>query len=84
MKQLDLRFMKEHESKKQTHQLQMMEKLQQTLTKRIAEKFDDVQVRVRFSSSSGYDLSGFRGEEKEKFLAYLEELWNDSTLLEEY
>lgn len=82
MKQLDLRFVKEQEAKKAQYQLETMAHLQAVLTTRIAEKFSDVNVRVRFSSSSGYELSGFRGEEKEKFLDYLQELWEDSTLLE--
>ena len=82
MRSLDIRFKKEIDKKTADYQLVMLEKLQNRLPKRIAEKFPDVQVRIRFSSSSGFDLSGFKGEEKEAFLAFLEELWTDDSLVE--
>lgn len=83
MKVLDIRFVKERDNKKLAMQEQTMHKLMERLPERISEKFDDVNVRVRFSSSSGFDISGFRGDEKDDFLAFLEELWDDPFLLED-
>ncbi|KMK50708.1 DinI family protein [[Actinobacillus] muris] len=83
MKVLDIRFVKERDTKKLAMQEQTMDKLLERLPERIAEKFEDVNVRVRFSSASGFDISGFRGDEKEDFLAFLEELWDDPFLLED-
>ncbi|MEG9489414.1 DinI-like family protein [Mannheimia indoligenes] len=60
-----------------------MEKLTQRLPDRIAEKFSDVNIRVRFSSSSGFEVSGFKGDEREEFLAFLEEIWDDPFLLDD-
>ncbi|MEG9531496.1 hypothetical protein [Mannheimia indoligenes] len=40
-------------------------------------------IRVRFSSSSGFDVSGFKGDEREEFLAFLEEIWDDPFLLDD-
>lgn len=83
MKQLDIRFMKENDKTRQEYQLKIIAKLQDVLPKKIAEKFDDVQVRIRFSSASGVEASGFKNkEEKERLMEYLEELWNDSSLVE--
>lgn len=83
MKVLDIRFVKERDNKKLAMQQETMDKLMERLPERIAEKFDDVNVRVRFSSSSGFDISGFRGDDKEEFLAFLEELWDDPFLLDD-
>ncbi|OOF38564.1 DinI family protein [Rodentibacter rarus] len=82
MKKLDIRFVKEHNSKKISAQQKMIERLEEILPKRIAEKFDDVHIRLRVSSQQGFDVTGFEDDEKEKFLAYLEELWNDDSLLD--
>lgn len=82
MKRLDIRFRKESEKKRAAAQLEMLAKLSEKLPLRIEEKFKDVNVRIRLSSEGGYDISGFKEEEKKKFLEYLEELWNDDSLLE--
>ncbi|WP_439240348.1 MULTISPECIES: DinI-like family protein [unclassified Lonepinella] len=83
MKQLDIRFVKERDNKKLEYQMALVERLQQVLPQRIAEKFSDVNVRIRFSSSSGADISGFRdSDEKQRFTEYLEELWMDDSILE--
>ncbi|MDH2924065.1 DNA-damage-inducible protein I [Nicoletella semolina] len=82
MKIVDIRFVKERDSKKLAAQMEMMEHLDKILPERIEEKFSDVQVKIRFSSSSGFDVSGFKGEEREAFMSFLEELWNDPFLLE--
>ncbi|MBF0751771.1 MULTISPECIES: DinI-like family protein [unclassified Pasteurella] len=82
MKKLDIRFTKERDSKKITRQQKMIARLEEVLPKRIGEKFKDVDVRIRTSSSQGFDVSGFDKDDKEKFLAYLEELWNDDSLLD--
>lgn len=61
----------------------MIAVLQDRLPKRIAEKFADVQVRIRFSSSAGVEVTGFKDkDEKSKFMEYLEELWADDSLVE--
>ncbi|WP_232842169.1 DinI-like family protein [Rodentibacter haemolyticus] len=52
------------------------------MPKRIAEKFNDVQVRIRTSSSQGFDISRFDKGDKKKILEYLEEIWNDDSLLD--
>ena len=83
MKVVDIRFVKEADRKKQQAQAEMMQKLSDRLPERIAEQFNNVQVRVRFSSSSGLDISGFRGEEKERFMTLLEEIWDDPFLLDD-
>lgn len=83
MKTLDIRFVKERDKKRLAEQEKTIELLAQRLPDRVAEKFSDVNVRVRFSSSSGFDISGFRGDEKEAFLAFLEELWEDPFLLDD-
>lgn len=83
MKTLDIRFVKERDKKRLAEQEKTIELLAQRLPDRIAEKFSDMNVRVRFSSSSGFDISGFRGDEKEAFLAFLEELWEDPFLLDD-
>ncbi|MDO4697267.1 MAG: DinI-like family protein [Pasteurellaceae bacterium] len=83
MKTVDVRFVKESDRKKQQAQEEMMHKLSSRLADRIAEKFNDVRVRVRFSSSSGLDVSGFRDEEKKRFMAHLEEIWDDPFLLDD-
>ena len=82
MKKLDIRFKTESNKKLAAQQLEMIEKLAKRLPERIAEKFDDVFVRIRLSTSSGYELWGFRDEEKDQFLEYLEELWNDDSLVD--
>lgn len=83
MKQLDIRFAKEHDSKKAAAQAAIMEQLKTVLPKRIEERFSGVNVRIRLASSQGFEISGFTNKtEKDKFTEYLEELWNDSTLIE--
>lgn len=82
MKVVDIRFVKERDNKKLTEQINMMARLEQVLPERINEKFDDIRVRVRFSSSAGLDLSGFRKEEQETFMEFMQELWDDPFLLE--
>ncbi|MEG9498154.1 DinI-like family protein [Mannheimia indoligenes] len=69
--------------KRLAEQEKTIEKLTQRLPDRIAEKFSDVNIRVRFSSSSGFDVSGFKGDEREEFLAFLEEIWDDPFLLDD-
>ncbi|MEG9487621.1 DinI-like family protein [Mannheimia indoligenes] len=83
MKTLDIRFVKEHDKKRLAEQEKTIEKLTQRLPDRIAEKFSDVNIRVRFSSSSGFDVSGFKGDKREEFLAFLEEIWDDPFLLDD-
>lgn len=83
MKKIDIRFAKERDSKKAIMQDKIIVKLQQVLPERIATKFDDVNVRIRISTSQGVDLSGFSSEEKEKMLEFLEEIWNDSSLIDD-
>ncbi|OOF49555.1 DinI-like family protein [Rodentibacter trehalosifermentans] len=82
MKKLDIRFTKERDSKKIAIQQKVIARLEEILPKRIAEKFNDVEVRIRTSSSQGFDISGFDKNDKDKFLEYLEELWNDDSLLD--
>lgn len=82
MKRLDIRFRKESDKKRAAAQLEMLAKLSEKLPLRIAEKFDDVSVRIRLSSEAGYDISGFKDDDKKKFLEFLEEVWNDDSLLE--
>ncbi|WP_273382676.1 DinI-like family protein [Actinobacillus porcinus] len=83
MKQIDIRFTQEKDRKKAEYQAVMIAVLQDRLPKRIAEKFADVQVRIRFSSSAGVEVTGFKDkDEKSKFMEYLEELWADDSLVE--
>ncbi|QPB43080.1 DinI-like family protein [Rodentibacter haemolyticus] len=82
MKKIDIRFTKERDSKKIAMQQKAIERLEEILPKRIAEKFSDVEVRIRTSSSQGFDVSGFDKDDKTKFLEYLEEIWNDDSLLD--
>ncbi|MDY2946941.1 MAG: DinI-like family protein [Mannheimia varigena] len=82
MKMLDIRFVKERDSKKLAEQEMTIQKLTQKLPSRISEKFQGVEVRVRFSSSSGFDIFGFKGDEKNRFLVFLEEIWEDPFLLD--
>lgn len=84
MKQLDIRFVKERDKNRAQQQATVMALLQQRLPDRIAEEFDDVHIRIRFSSSAGADITGFKDkDESERFLAYLEELWQDDSLVAE-
>ena len=83
MKNIDVRFAKESDPKKQQAQAVMMQKLSSRLSDRIAEKFSDVQVRVRLSSSSGIDVSGFTNDEKKRIMTHLEEIWDDPFLLDD-
>ncbi|AUI66714.1 MULTISPECIES: DinI-like family protein [Glaesserella] len=83
MKVVDIRFVKERDSKKLAEQEKTMQKLARRIPERIAAKFSDIEVKVRFSSSSGIDVSGFKGNEKEKFMSFLEELWEDPFLLDD-
>ena len=83
MKTVDVRLVKESDTKKQQAQAVMMQKLSSKLSDRIAEKFGGVQVRVRYSSSSGIDVSGFGSEEKKRVMAHLEEIWDDPFLLDD-
>ena len=83
MKQIDIRFTQEKDRKKAEYQAAMIAVLQDRLPKRIAEKFADVQGRIRFSSSAGVEVTGFKDkDEKSKFMEYLEELWADDSLVE--
>lgn len=83
MKYLDIRIKKETDKKHAAAQLEMISKLTERLPARIAEEFSDVDVRIRLSSENGYNLSGFKDkDEKNKFLTFLEELWNDDSLVE--
>lgn len=84
MKQLDIRFTQERESKKAEHQLMVISRLQERLPKRIADaEFKDVNVRIRFGSA-GVEITGFKDkDEKKRFTEFLEELWNDSSLVED-
>lgn len=82
MKVVDIRFVKESDNKRLAAQVEMMEKLAHILPKRIDEKFNDVQVRVRFSSSSALEISGFSKTEREKFMEFMQELWDDPFLLD--
>ncbi len=83
MKVVDIRFVKERDSKKLAEQEKTMQKLARRIPERITSKFSGVEVKVRFSSSSGIDVSGFKGSEKEKFMSFLEELWEDPFLLDD-
>lgn len=83
MKNIDVRFAKESDPKKQQAQAVMMQKLSSRLSDRIAEKFSGVQVRVRLSSSSGIDVSGFTSDEKKRIMTHLEEIWDDPFLLDD-
>lgn len=82
MKVVDVRFVKERDSKKLEQQQEVMDKLAVVLAERIEERYEDVRVRVRYSSAAGLDISGFRGEEKEEFLEFFQEIWEDPFLLE--
>lgn len=82
MKVVDVRFVKERDSKKLEQQQEVMDKLTVVLAERIEERYEDVRVRVRYSSAAGLDISGFRGEEKEEFLEFFQEIWEDPFLLE--
>ena len=83
MKILDIRFVKERDKKRIAEQERVMANLTKRLPARIAEKYSDVNVRIRFSSSSGYDISGFKGDQKERFVEFLQEIWDDPFLLED-
>lgn len=84
MKQLDIRFVKEKDKNRAQQQTVVIARLQERLPDRIAEKFEDVNVRIRFSSSAGADVTGFRDkDERERFMEFLEELWQDDTLVSE-
>ncbi len=83
MKVVDIRFVKERDSKKLAEQEKTMQKLARRIPERIASKFSGVEVKVRFSSSSGIDVSGFKSSEKETFMSFLEELWEDPFLLDD-
>lgn len=84
MKQLDIRFVKEKDKNRAQQQTVVIARLQERLPDRIAEKFDNVNVRIRFSSSAGADVTGFSDkEEREQFMEFLEELWQDDTLVSE-
>lgn len=82
MKVVDVRFVKERDSKKLEQQQEVMDKLAVVLAERIEERYEYVRVRVRYSSAAGLDISGFRGEEKEEFLEFFQEIWEDPFLLE--
>lgn len=84
MKQLDIRFSQEREAQKAEYQLTLIARLQERLPKRIADAgFLDVNVRIRFGSAS-VEISGFKDkEEKKRFSEFLEEVWNDSSLVED-
>lgn len=84
MKQLDIRFTQERESKKAEYQLTLISRLQERLPAKIADAgFQDVNVRIRFGSAS-VEITGFKDkEEKKRFNEFLEELWNDSSLVED-
>lgn len=82
MKVVDLRFVKERESKKAQAQAELMAKLAEKLPACLEEKYPDVQVKVRYSSASGMEVSGFKGDEKEAFMSFMQELWEDPFLLE--
>ncbi|MDD6911407.1 DinI family protein [Actinobacillus minor] len=69
MKVVDIRFVKERDSKRLAEQEKTMQKLARRIPERIASKFSGVEVKIRFSSSSGIDVSGFKGSEK-KHLCY--------------
>lgn len=83
MKVIDIKFTKEHDSKRQQAQAEMMQKLSERLSQRIEDKFSDVRIRVRLSSSSGLDVSGFRDTEKKQVMEWLEDVWNDPFLLDD-
>ncbi|MDH3000413.1 hypothetical protein A1D23_00855 [Chelonobacter oris] len=53
MRQLDIRFVKETNAKKANYQLETITKLQERLPKKFGDKYSDVDVRIRFSSSPG-------------------------------
>ena len=83
MKQLDIKFVKEREAPKAAQQATIMTQLEARLPQRISESFDDVAVRVRFSSVAGVEVTGFKDkEERERFMRFLEELWTDDSLLD--
>ena len=83
MKQLDIRFTQEKDRRKAEQQAHLIAVLQQKLPERIAEQFSNVNVRVRFSSSAGAEITGFKDkDEKQRFMEFLEELWADDTLTE--
>lgn len=83
MKQLDIKFVKERDVQKAAQQAAIMTQLEARLPQRISESFDDVDVRVRFSSAAGIEVTGFKDkEERKRFMRLLEELWMDDSLLE--
>lgn len=82
MRIIDVRFIKERDQKKLQQQQETMDKLASALPQRIAEKFDNVLVKVRYSSSPGFEISGFKGDERTAFLEFLQEIWEDPFLLE--
>lgn len=83
MKQLDIKFVKERDSQKAAQQTAVMTQLETRLPERINESFDGVNVRVRFSGTTGIEVTGFKDkEERERFMRFLEELWMDDSLLD--
>lgn len=83
MKLIDIKFTKEYDSKKQQNQAEIIQKLSERLSQRIQDKFTDVNLRVRLSSASGIDISGFKENEKKLVMEWLEEIWNDPFLLDD-
>ncbi|MDH2999652.1 hypothetical protein A1D23_06035 [Chelonobacter oris] len=59
MRQLDIRFVKETNAKKANYQLETIAKLQERLPKKFGDKYSDVDVRIRFSSSPGTCMRKF-------------------------
>ncbi|ABR73829.1 DinI family protein [Actinobacillus succinogenes] len=81
MKQLDIKFVKERDSQKAAQQAVIITQLETCLAERISEVFKEVNVRVRFSSAAGVEVTGFKDkEERERFMRFLEELWTDDGL----
>lgn len=75
---IDIRIMK-------TEQLtdDILFKITARLTKRIQDRYPSVTVRIRSSTNSGAVISGFNKSEKKILETYLEELFEDSTLLDD-
>ncbi|MEH8031329.1 hypothetical protein [Gallibacterium anatis] len=82
MKTLTLKFAKETDPERAIEQQNVINKLTIKLPKLLRKMgYNDVNLVIKISSQTTYDIAGFKPTDKKIFLTKIEDIFNDDTLL---
>ncbi len=82
MKKLILKFAKQYDDEKELQQQTIINKLKQRLPKQLKRiGYADLELEIKTSSQTSYEVVGYNSTEKKTLVAKLEDIFNDDTLL---